>query len=215
MLPPLSLSPSTSPRRSHAETALYISAHKKRCGRREGGKRAGSGLARAREVGRASRPAGLAGCGVGGHGHGPFDKEAGTNETSAWLAKEGKGQGEGSWQAATVARRVTARAWALLRQQPAAIGVPETNRRARDLRNNQPTRAGRPDRLRVSRPASASASSSPSRFPPRRGLSRLPRALLPRTPTTSVWVGHGCVWRLLGVGGVIIGRRAEVGERGG
>jgi hypothetical protein len=50
----------------------------------------------AREVGRASRPAGLAGCGVEGMDMGPSMKKQGTNETSAWLAKEGKGQGEGS-----------------------------------------------------------------------------------------------------------------------
>lgn len=170
-----------------------------------GGGREGNGLAAAlpaREVGRASRPAGLAGCGVGGMDMGPSKKKKkqGTNETSAWLAKEGKGQGEGSCNGR--ARRVTARAWAgsqALRQQPAAIGVPETNSRARDLRNKQPTRAGtgRPDRLRVSRPANASASSSPSRFPPRRGLSRLPIPSPPHTHEQCVGVCV-CVWRLLG-----------------
>lgn len=76
-------------------------------------------------------------------------------------------------EAATVARRVTARAGQALRQQPAAIGVPETNRRARDLRNNQ-------GRDRTTRQAPRFPAREREReliafpFPPRRGLSRLP-----------------------------------------
>jgi hypothetical protein len=43
----LSIDEPTTQSRRDGQTALYISAHKKRCRRREGGKRAGSGLARA------------------------------------------------------------------------------------------------------------------------------------------------------------------------
>jgi hypothetical protein len=82
---------------THAKTALYISAHKKRCRRRE---REGNGLAavlRAR-VRWAEPPVllGSRGAASGGMDMGPSMKKQGTNETSAWLAKEGKGQGEGS-----------------------------------------------------------------------------------------------------------------------
>lgn len=118
-------------------------------------------------------------------------------------------------EAATVARRVTARAWALLRQQPAAIGVPETNRRARDLRNNQgrdrtTRQAPRfPARERERELIAFPVPAAPRAFPPSDS-----RALLPRTPTTSVWVGGSVCGDYWGVGGVIIGRRADVGEKG-
>lgn len=211
MLPPLSLSPSTSPRRSHAETALYISAHKKRCRRRDWME--GNGLAAAlpaREVGRASRTAGLAGCGVGGMDMGPSKKKQGTNETSAWLACEGrKGSGRRKLQRSPAELLRGLGRHSGSRQQPAAIGVPETNRRARDLRNKQPANQGR-DRTTRQAP----------RFPARereRELIAFPVPAAPRAfpPSDSFSPAHPrpvCGWVCVGTTGS--GRRYSRSARG-
>lgn len=141
-----------------------------------GGGREGNGLAAAlpaREVGRASRPAGLAGCGVGGHGHGPLDEEEEErnerNERVACQGRKGSGRRKLQRSPAELLRGLGRHSGSSQQR----LGFPRQTVELGTLRNNQ-------GRDRTTRQAPRFPAREREReliafpFPPRRGLSRLP-----------------------------------------